>query len=485
MGSSNRLTYPARLFLWLLGYSLLLVGCFVGFQYWREKEFKAEELNTRLQTINTYIVSELNEGHKVSDIDLSEFHPFADMRVSVISESGHVIYDNSLDSLPETNHLDRAEIRRAMATGTGYTVRRHSKSTGTYYFYSACRSDDGSIVRTAVPYSVSLSELLRADYGFLWFMGLIAGAMCVLGYIATRRLGQHITRLGAFARDVEKGTVISNTEPFPHDELGEISNNIVRLYARLQQALTDRDTEHREALRQQLEKERIKKQLTNNINHELKTPVASIRVCIETLLAHPGLSSEQRDAFLQRALSNTDRLQRLLADVALITRMDDGGASIVREAVDLRAVIDETVADRAPLAASKGFAIDCRTDGPMPLTGNAAMLATVFGNLIDNAIAYSGGTIIRIRASREGDRYAVELSDNGSGVGEEHLPRLFERFYRVDKGRSRACGGTGLGLAIVKNAVLLHGGSITVKNRPDGGLHFRIIFPATDDFTKG
>lgn len=485
MASSIKISYPARLFFWLLSYTVLLAGTFVIFQYFREKEFKAERINTQLQTINTYIISEIEDGHDVAAINLHEFHSFDDIRVSVISKDGNIIYDNSLDSLPKTNHLDRAEIREAIAHGSGFTVRRHSQSTGNHYFYSARLSDDGSIVRTAVPYSMSLSELLKADYGFLWIMGAIAAVMCVMCYISARRIGQHITRLSAFARDVEKGTIISDTEPFPHDELGDISNNIVRLYARLQQALTDRDAEHRKALHQQLEKERIKKQLTNNINHELKTPVAAIRVCLETLLAHSNLEPDKREAFIQRALANTDRLQRLLADVALITRMDDGGASIVKEPVDLQSIINETVDFQRPIAEAKGFAIDTSIDGPMPLVGNASMLETIFHNLIDNAIAYSGGNRISIVAARYASRYVIELSDNGSGVADEHLPRLFERFYRVDKGRSRACGGTGLGLSIVKNAVLLHQGSISAQNRSGGGLIFRITFPSDGDFTKG
>lgn len=485
MALSNKLNYPARLFLWLLSYTVLLAGTFVTFQYFREKEFKAELINTRLQTINTYIISEIEEGNDIANINLSEFHSFDDIRVSVISEDGDIVYDNSLDSLPKSNHLDRTEIQQARERGTGYTVRRHSQSTGHNYFYSACRSNDGSIVRTAVPYSLTLSELLKADYSFLWLMGLIAAAMCVMCYFSARRIGQHITRLSAFARDVERGTIISDTEPFPHDELGDISNNIVRLYARLQQALTDRDAEHRKALQQQLEKERIKKQLTNNINHELKTPVAAIRVCLETLLAHSNLEPDKRETFIQRALSNTDRLQRLLADVAIITRMDDGGASIVKEQIDLRDIIIETVDNQRPIAESKGIAIETSIDIAMPLDGNAAMLETVFNNLIDNAIAYSGGDTIKITASNIGSRYVIELSDNGSGVADEHLSRLFERFYRVDKGRSRACGGTGLGLAIVKNAILLHNGTITVKNRAGGGLLFRMTLPTCSDVTKG
>ena len=445
MGLSNRLTYPQRLFLWLLGYSVLLVGCFVIFQYKREKEFKAEEFNNRLQLINTYILTELREGHAPSEIDLSGSEGFDDMRVSVIDRRGKVVYDNSLDSLPLASHLDRLEIREALTKGSGYSVRRHSASTGDYYFYSATRGNDGYVVRTAVPYSISLTALLRADFRFLWIMGVISIVMCVLGYFATRRVGQHILRLKQFADNVEKGRNISETEPFPNDELGSISNNIVRLYARLQQANVDRDHEHRSALHEQQEKERIKKQLTNNINHELKTPVASIRICVETLLAHKEMSEEKRELFLSRCLSNTERLQHLLADVALITRMDDGCDSIVKESVDLSDIINGVVEDRRIIAESKGIAIRNGISGRIMLEGNASLLEAVFNNLIDNAMAYSGGSHIDIGLETvTSGRIILTVEDDGIGVPSEHLERLFERFYRIDKGRSRAAGGTGL-----------------------------------------
>ena len=477
MDSSNRLTYPQRLFLWLLGYSLLLVGCFVIFQYHREKEFKAEEIDKQLQLINTYILTELSEGHDVPDIKLDEFKPFNDIRVSVISDKGHIIYDNTLDSLPKTNHLDRQEIRDAMLNGSGYAVRRHSESTGNYYFYSARKGDYGNIVRTAVPYSVSFSSLLRPDYGFLWIMGTITLVMCVLGYFATRRVGLHISRLNKFAENAENGARISDTEPFPHDELGEISNHIVRLYARLQQAVADRDSEHRAALHEQLEKERIKKQLTNNINHELKTPVASIKVSVETMLAHKNMSEEKQTLFLQRCLTNTERLQRLLTDVSLLTRMDDGSASILKEQVNLTDIINDVVEDRQIIAATKGITIENYISRNIVMSGNQSLLEAVFNNLIDNAIVYSGGTRIKIESISIGnDKIVIALSDNGCGVPSEHLPRLFERFYRIDKGRSRAAGGTGLGLSIVKNAVTLHGGDITAENQCSGGLLFKITF---------
>lgn len=477
MGSSNRLTYPQRLFLWLLGYSVLLVGCFISFQYYREKEFKADEMNTRLQMINTYILTELEQGKNISEISLRDFHPFDDIRVSVIKDDGTVVYDNSIDSLPGKNHLDREEIRQALAHKSGYTVRRHSESTGDSYFYSATKGDNGYIIRTAVPYSLSLSALLNPDVNFIWIMGTVALVMCVLGYFATRRVGQHITRLNRFAEDVEKGTRISDVEPFPNDELGSISNHLVSLYAKLQQAYSDRDSEHRAALHEQLDKERIKKQLTNNINHELKTPVASIKVCVETLLEHKNISGEKHDQFLQRCLMNAERLQHLLADVALITRMDDGSSSILKENVDLSSIIRNVVDDRVVITESKGIFIENDVAGTLEMSGNPSLLEAVFNNLIDNAIAYSGGDTIKIGLLYEDDkRIVITVSDNGIGVAEEHLPRLFERFYRIDKGRSRAAGGTGLGLSIVKNAVMLHAGTIVAENVGTGGLSFKITF---------
>ncbi|WP_300632739.1 HAMP domain-containing sensor histidine kinase, partial [uncultured Duncaniella sp.] len=294
---------------------------------------------------------------------------------------------------------------------------------------------------------------------------------------ATRRVGLHIIRLNRFAENVENGAQISDTEPFPHDELGEISNHIVRLYARLQQAVADRDSEHRAALHEQLEKERIKKQLTNNINHELKTPVASIRVSVETMLAHRNMSDEKQILFLQRCLINTERLQRLLTDVSLLTRMDDGSASILKEQVNLTDIINDVVEDRQIIAATKGIRIENFVSHNVIMAGNASLLEAVFNNLIDNAIVYSGGTRIKIELiSIDNDKVVIALSDNGCGVPPEHLPRLFERFYRIDKGRSRAAGGTGLGLSIVKNAVILHGGEISAETQCSGGLLFKITF---------
>ena len=469
----NKLNYPRRLFLWLLGYSLLLVGCFVIFQYHREKEFKSAELNARLQGINAEILSEMQHGNSIP----ASVENFPNLRVSIIAPDGKVVYDNSFDPNLATNHLNRQEIAEAKRNGEGFTVRRHSESTGENYFYSATRGSDGYIVRSAVPYSVSLSDLLSADMGFIWIMGGVTLLMCILGYFATRRVGLHIQRLNRFAERAEKGERIYDSAPFPDDELGSISNHIVKLYADLQQAISDRDREHRATLYEQQEKERIKKQLTNNINHELKTPIASIQVCLEILLSHEELDEMKRREFLQRCMANAERLKHLLSDVSQITRMDDAPESIEKEELNLSSVIAETVADCEPMAETHGIKITNDVMRPLPFRGNQTILASIFRNLLDNAIAYSGGSRVKIQLlDSYAEKIVITISDNGTGVPPEHLPRLFERFYRIDKGRSRAAGGTGLGLSIVKNAVTLHDGTITVDNQITGGLIFTITF---------
>lgn len=481
MASRFRLAYHHRLFLGLVAFLWLMLMCFAVFQYHRETQFKAESLNIRLQMINDRIF----EGLERNDTVFASLSTIPDnipgLRISIIDANGKIVYDNSLDSLPGTNHLDRKEIAEAMKRGEGYALRRHSESTGGTYFYAAKRGD-GYVVRSAMPYTVSLNQLLAADYAFLWVMIVVTVIMCIIGFFATRRVGRHIGRLNRFAESAERGERIFDTEPFPHDELGDISNNIVRLYARLQQAITDRDHEHRLAIHEQAEKIRIKRQLTNNMNHELKTPVASMQVCLETLMSHKNLSEEKRDEFVARCYAANERLRKLLADVSVITRMEDGGENIQKSPVCIKELVSEICDEYKEIAAEKGIEIAQNVSYDGEIEGSASLLSSIFHNLIDNALAYSGATRIEIKDGYSNSGFlAISVADNGCGVPPEHLPRLFERFYRIDKGRSRQAGGTGLGLSIVKNAVLWHGGTIKVANRRGGGLIF--IFTLRADLT--
>ena len=459
-GLRSSLSYHRRLFLLLLAFSWALVACFIVFQYGREKQFKAERLDTRLQLFNLRMLDALADGATPEEFIAARDEPFGDLRVTVIDAAGRVTFDNSAGSLPETNHLDRPEVAEALARGTGFTIRRHSESTDLYYFYSAM-SDGGVVVRSAVPYSITVS------YTHLTLPTSVAA------YFATRRLGHNITRLRDFAQRAERGERIDEQAVFPHDELGDISSHIIRLYARLQRTTADRDREHALALHEQQEKIRIKKQLTNNINHELKTPVAAIQGYLETLLDNPGLGAEKRTAFLEKSCAQVARLRSLLADISTVTRMDEASQLILRERVVLNDIVDEIRADMQLRPEGQQLRVNCNFPYPLEMEGSPSLLGSVFRNLADNAAAYSGGRDIFIRLLDDSpEQYTLQFSDNGIGVEEQHLPHIFERFYRIDKGRSRKLGGTGLGLAIVKNAVMMHGGTISVRNSERGGLEF-------------
>lgn len=410
MLSCFRLTYHKRLFLGLLFYSWLLVGSLALFQYQREKKFKAEELNSRLQVVNDLILSRLDSTGRLT-VPPVDIHG---LRISVIDKQGKVIYDNSLDALPGTSHLNREEIAEALATGEGYTLRRHSDTNGKTYFYSATRGDK-YVVRTAIPYSMNLNHVLAADGAFLWFMLAVTAVMSIMGYFATRRMGS----------DIEK------------------------------------------------EESRIKRQITNNLNHELKTPAASMQVCLETLLEHPDLDAERRNNFIKRCYDANQRLQSLLADVSALTRIEDGGKQIDRQKINTGGVVAEVCKEYEEVARGKNFTINNKVPDELWIQGNASLLASVFRNLINNALAYSEGSKITISLLRRTPtEYIFSFADNGKGVPQRHINKIFERFYRVDKGRSRQSGGTGLGLAIVKNAVQWHGGTIKAENLPLGGLRF-------------
>lgn len=222
-----------------------------------------------------------------------------------------------------------------------------------------------------------------------------------------------------------------------------------------------------------------KRQLTNNLNHELKTPVASIQVCLETLLSGIELSEEKRQELLGRCYANTDRLRRLLSDVSLITRMEDGSQLIDCEEVTIDEMLNVIAEELEALPDDQKMKLHLDIKEPIVVYGNHSLLSSIFRNLTENALAYSGGKNIYITLlSHEHGFYRISFEDDGCGVDEEKLPRLFERFYRVDKGRSRQRGGTGLGLSIVKHAVLFHGGTVGVSNRPEGGL--RLVFTLPD-----
>ena len=422
MASGIDTFYHKKLFLFFLGFLWTIVLCFIGFQYLREKQYKEEFLSAQLQLYNRNLAYYVDEGLDYCAFIDSQVKPFDELRISIVSLNGSVVYDNtiSLDSL--NNHLFRPEIQQALYKGQGYHIGRYSESDGRLYFYSATKGER-AVVRTAIPYSASLREMLRADWTFLGIMVSISVLLSVLSYFASKRLGVTLAKLNK--------------------------------------------------LHEEEEKNRLKRQLTNNINHELKTPVASMQVCLETLLSGIQLTDAKKMELIERCYVNSARLSSLLRDVSLITRLEDGSQLIGKERVVLNGIIDEIREELSVVSENGKMNLHANFNDDVVINGNLSLIGSIFRNLTENAIAYSEGKNIYITLlENTPDSCTISFEDDGKGVAPEKLPFLFDRFYRIDKGRSRQVGGTGLGLSIVKHAVLFHNGGIIAKNAEEGGLEF-------------
>lgn len=466
-------SFQRNLFFSIVSIFILFVVCFGIYQHQREKVYKIDFLNTRLQMFNYKTMRSLGEQGILCDstfLAYTKAHSIEGMRVTVIDTNGKVLQDsddNKIDSL--SNHLKRHEVQKALIHGSGYDIKRTSETTHETYFYSATKFKN-LIIRTAVPYSTELTEFLQTDYSYIYYTIFLTFLLVIVLYWNTSRISRHIEHLREFAIKAEKGEKLDHEleRRLPNDELGDISHTIITLYWKLRHSEED--------------KARIKRQLTQNAAHELKTPAMSIHGYIESILDNPNMSAEKRQHFLERCYTQSERLNKLLMDMAQLTRLEDTPTLSSEDTkkisnVDIVPIIKNVLDDTALQLNEKGIqsivSLPDKIIIPSPLTEPEEVLYSVFRNLVDNTIFYATGAT-KINITYNDGKFS--FSDDGIGVEPKHLPYLFERFYRVDKGRSRKMGGTGLGLAIVKNAITAHGGTISAHTTPGGGLTIKFAF---------
>ena len=577
--TTHFLSFSRRLFLSVISLFLVFAGCFLAYQYQREKEYKVDLLDIQLQDYNERLHQELARiPDSLWNTTLERYlqkYIKQDLRITVVNVQGDVLYD-SYENQKLGNHINRPEVQKALAEGKGYDVRRTSETTGVPYFYSATLYE-GYIIRSALPYDLNLVRHLAADQHYIWFTVIVSLLLIFIFYKFTSKLGTAINQLREFAKRADKNEPVETDmqSAFPHNELGEISQHIIQIYKRLRETkealyiereklITHLQTSHEglgvfnkdkkeilvnnlftqysnlisdsnlqtteeifsisefqkitdfinkapkrpgkeekrmsisinkngrmfiveciifqdlsfeisiNDITQEEEQIRLKRQLTQNIAHELKTPVSSIQGYLETIVNNENISREKMQTFIERCYAQSNRLSRLLRDISVLTRMDEAANMIDMEKVDISLLVGNIVNEVSLELEEKHITVVNSLKPKIQLRGNYSLLYSIFRNLMDNAIAYAGSNIqININCFREDENYYYfSFADTGIGVSPEHLNRLFERFYRVDKGRSRKLGGTGLGLAIVKNAVIIHGGNISAKNNQGGGLEF-------------
>ena len=460
-----RIGFSKKLYLSVIGVFVLFAVCFVLFQFHREKAYKLELMQNRMQIYNYEMMESLDDDidNKKAFMDYVATHHREGIHVCVIDTSGNIL----LDSRDEGKRIwlrdfkKRPEIKQAMKTGNGYSIYGGGEDgMGQKSFcFATYFAEKNLVVSTTIPYSAKLEHNLEADSQYLIFAVIVTILLGFVLYRNTHRLGEHIRHLRNFAAKAE-GADQLDTElqmDVPDDELGEISHNIISLYWKLKHSEED--------------KLRIKRQLTQNVAHELKTPAASIQGYLETIINNPDMSEEQKNHFIERCYAQSIRMSKLLYDMSALTKMDEAGSLQMCESINLSSLVASIMEDVELEMKKRNMTVITDIPADTVVKGDMTLLYSIFRNLTDNAIAYAGeGSTLKILCKDNGDRYMFTVADNGPGVEPQHLAHLFERFYRVDKGRSRKLGGTGLGMAIVKNAIVLHGGNVVAKHTPGGGL---------------
>ena len=431
-----------------------------------------EELQTRLDAVEYLLQTNPELQNPPDDSTYQYLRNYAHasrFRLTLIDSAGWVIFDSrvSRDYLQFVeNHYHRPEIQMALSRGQG----RHKRISATInqpLFYTAKTIDSPHIrfIRLAIPL-VEINQVLRAvRWKIFGAGGLALLFFAFISYYLANRLTTPILKLSKAAESVKRGNLDAHFERFTHDEIGELADLLNEMVATL-----------REDLIKLRRLEKVRSQFLGNVSHELRTPIFAVQGYLETILHSKGCDPETQNQFISRAYNQAVRLNNLFTDLIDISRIESGELKLSfikfklddwlkKQAHDLQARADE---ERINLVYHPD-----ETAANIWVTGDQEKLYQVMTNLVENAMKYNQPRgAVAIGFTRIDGEAEIYVADSGRGIEPEHISRIFERFYRVDKERSRAKGGTGLGLAIVKHIVEAHGSSVTVSSIVGGGSIF-------------
>ena len=397
-------------------------------------------------------------------------------RLTVIRSDGQVVIDSEANPADMENHRTRPELIQAFGGAVGSSIRR-SATIGIRFLYVAVPIQGGAI-RIAVPLSEINGQVARMRTQILAGTALaFLPAIVIAGFLA-RLISRRFAAILAHAGELAKGNFRARLPGSGGAEFGQLARTLNETAGNLERMMEQLQHEHAE-----LEKvERIRKDFVINVSHELRTPLASIQGYTETLIGGALHDAEHNMRFLRIIRHNAERLARLTEDLLTLSRIEQKRQNFEFEAHRVDDLLRDAVELIAPLAEKNQIRI-----AEEPVSAGAEVwcdseaVSQILSNLLDNALKYTpaGGTIA-VGAREAGRFFEIYVRDTGAGIPDEELPRLFERFYRVDKARSRELGGTGLGLAIVKHLVAAHNGTARVESRVNQGSTFYFTLPVNE-----
>lgn len=411
-------------------------------------EFFKKEVQEDLET-NAYILKDTDVFTKenIGSFDLK----LEDLRITWIAEDGTVLFDNNVDVGSMDNHADRPEVEEAVSEGHGEVIR-NSDTVKKNTFYYAVRLNDNSIIRVARQTSSIWSVFESAMPLVLGIILLIVFICILLAHVMTKKLVEPIEQM-AVSMDTLGGKAA-------YKELVPFMNTI------------------REQHEDILKAAKMRQDFTANVSHELKTPLTAITGYAELIEA--GIVDEKENKrFAGEIRQNATRLLTLINDIIRLSELDSTDELVSFETVDLCALAKNCVETLKVNAGKHDVVIEYKGSECL-IAANREMMVELVSNLCDNAIRYNNkGGRVEVQVEQLADKAILIVKDTGIGIPKEHQERIFERFYRVDKSRSKQTGGTGLGLAIVKHIVALHDAQIEITSEENKGTEIRIIFSKT------
>ncbi len=434
--------------------------------------------------VNTLRTELLEKGHLMASLprglverNLKQLALSANARLTWVAQDGRVLGDSENDAEHMENHRRRPELMTALAGGDGWIIRQ-SPTMGVSFLYAAVPAGDGAL-RLAVPLS-KISQQVNAIRGKVVASAALAFLPSVLmAAFFARYLSARLAAIIEYAGKLSRGDFKARLNLRGTDELGELGTKLNETGEKLQLMFEQIEKEHGELERL----DRIRKDFVINVSHELRTPLASIQGYTETLLDGAIHDEDNNVRFLAIIRQNAERLRRITEDLLTLSRIELKRRRFQFAHYDIPSLLAEQVDAMRPMALQKEIALtlDPVPDGTDAFCDSEAFHQIVT-NLLDNALKYTperGAVAIGAR-KMPNDRVMIYVRDTGIGIPAQELPRLFERFYRVDKARSREVGGTGLGLAIVKHLVRAQGGEVGVESAPGEGSTFYFTLPSND-----
>lgn len=472
--SSNRVTrLHWKLFFPLVGLLWLVIGITICYFVIHERHRLSYNLGNRLVNVNKTVIDAYYRGadlqKTVDFIRLFTNRTTLDpLHLTVYDDSGHVIADNSRPTI--RIHDDTGAMLpqfRDTWAGNDSTYLHDMNIDGAKYMVSSATSSDGSIHSfAALPYQGEVREFLSVD-SMVWVVVIALGILSsVMAYLGSRAVCRNVYSLRDFAEMISSNNLPDDIESwrFSKYELGEVSKRLLLLY--------------REKIKAEHEKTLHERQIGINVSHELNTPVAIIKGYLDTIVADPELPEPQKELFIQRAKDNADRLAGLVGALESVMRLQESGQPVECRAIDFHDLAMKLADDVAHNHVAGDMTFEVDVPSGCMVCANPTLLTNALLNLVRNAAQHSGGSRIFLRRVGDDNGYALfAFSDNGSGVDSEHLERLFDLFYRVDRGRARKKGGAGLGLPLVKRIFRAMGGDIAADGSAGCGLTFVFRLP--------